>query len=64
MNNQQCKMTKTEQHLQQLRQEYKYANEARRKEILFTVETIKRSDYLNPVKVEDKFTKEVEKALL
>lgn len=57
-------MTKTEQHLQQLRKEYKHANSKRRKEILFTVETIKRSNYLNPVKVEDKFTKEVEKALL
>jgi len=56
-------MTKIEQHLQQLRQEYKHANSKRRKEILFTVETIKRSDYLNPKK-EDNFTKEVKKALL
>ena len=52
-------MNLTEQHLQQLRQEYKYANSKRRKEILFTVETIKRSNYLNPVKVEDKFKQTV-----
>ena len=51
-------MNLTEQHLQQLRQEYKYANSKRRKEILFTVETIKRSDYLNPKK-EDKFKQTV-----
>lgn len=52
-------MNLIEQRLLELRKEYKYANEDRRKEILFTVETIKRSDYLNPVKVEDKFKQTV-----
>ena len=52
-------MTLIQQRLSELRQEYKHANSKRRKEILFTVETIKRSDYLNPVKVEDKFKQTV-----
>ena len=51
-------MTLIEQRLSELRQEYKHANSKRRKEILFTVETIKRSDYLNPKK-EDKFKQTV-----
>ena len=51
-------MNLIEQRLSELRQEYKTATPDRRKEILFTVETIKRSDYLNP-KREDEFKQTV-----
>lgn len=57
-------MNLIEQRLLELRQEYKTATSDRKRQIVIVAERIKKSAGLYPVKVEDKFTKEVEKALL
>ena len=53
-------MSLIETKLQALREEYPEATPQRKREILFTVETIKRSNYLNPKENKnDNFTKTV-----